>query len=73
MLSLGLMGLLLLGHLTAGTDASADHIHLNSVDRSGDAPTTEAEGRVVYADMMTVKTKSGGSSEAPAPGPSTTS
>ena len=64
-LSLALVGLLLLGLLTAPASAKAD-AHVMSVD--GDAPSGGDEGRVVYADMKL--SSSDAPVPAPAPGPS---
>lgn len=63
-LSLALVGLLLLGHLTAPASAKND-AHVMSVD--GPAGGGD-EGRVVYADMKL--SSSDAPVPAPAPGPS---
>ena len=62
-LSLALVGLLLLGHLTAPAAAKKDG-HVMSVD----GPSGGDEGRVVYADMKL--SSSDAPVPAPAPGPS---
>ncbi|OEL14397.1 hypothetical protein BAE44_0024582 [Dichanthelium oligosanthes] len=73
MLSLALVGLLLLGHLTAAASAK-NNVHVLSVGETASGGGSDSdEGRLVYADMKMAKTRSGSTDApvpAPAPGPS---
>jgi hypothetical protein len=59
MVSLALVGLLL---LVATTVSAKNNVHVNSIDINSQPP----EGRVVYADMKSIKSSD---ASAPTPGP----